>query len=106
GAIRYQRHLEGARMTRLSLCLTLGAMLAGCSGVIGEPDGIGSHPSSTTGGGPGGSTGTTGSTGAGGSTPNPPPPPPPPSAQVTCPATMAEIVGHRALRRLTNAELE
>jgi len=97
-------------MIRLAPWVTLGTVLAGCTGAIGDPSGRNGDPSPTGGSVTGtGATGTMGATGAGGSTvvdPPPPPPPGPPSAQITCPATPTEIVGHRALRRLTNAELE
>jgi hypothetical protein len=97
-------------MTRLALWVTLGTVLAGCTGAIGDVNGDRNGNASPTGTGSTGSTGAgSGSTGAGGSsvvTPPPPPPDKPPSAEVTCPAMPKEIVGHRALRRLTNAELE
>ena len=97
-------------MSRLALWLTLGAMLAGCTGSIGETNGTRSGGPSATGTatGAGGSSVGSGSTGSGGSTVDMPPPPgdKPPSAEITCPSTTTETVGHRALRRLTNAELE
>lgn len=94
-----------SRALWLSLFAT-GALSAGCQGYL---DG-----SSPVQGGPGSSattdpsmTSTAGSAGQGNNNnqtttdPNQPP-----TAQVTCTSTKTETVGHRALRRLTNGELE
>ncbi len=87
-------------MSRLALCVTLGTVLAGCPDKNGNPALAGSGASGASNG--------SGSTAAGGSTgdPSAPPAPAPPSAQVDCPTASTQIVGHRSLRRLTNAELE
>jgi hypothetical protein len=79
----------------LALTLALAGMTAGCVGDIGGA-GRGS-PTGDPGPKP-----TTGSGGAGVT----PDPTAPPSAQVLCPTSTVETVGRRALRRLTNAELE
>jgi hypothetical protein len=102
-------------MSRLALWLTLGSALAGCTGAIGDvPDGkngISPTGGTTVGTGTSGATGSTGATGTSGSTGTStgtgmPPDMKPPSAQPICPADNTQIVGHRTLRRLTNAELE
>ncbi len=53
-----------------------------------------------------GNTATAGSAGTGPTTTPQDDPNQPPTAQVTCASSTTETVGHRALRRLTNAELE
>jgi hypothetical protein len=90
------------RLGALALALALG-----CTGNIGDGSGSGSTRK------PGGGKGNPGDPGDPGN-PNPTDPgttppngdPKPPSAQVICPTNGAEIVGKRALRRLTIPELE
>jgi hypothetical protein len=88
-------------MSRLLGLTTLALIAAGATGCIGQiggsagqsgPDQIGM-----------GTGGTGVKPGVGGNNMNPPAPP---SAQIACPTSATETVGARALRRLTNAELE
>jgi hypothetical protein len=74
---------------------------AGCNAYIGGSAEKGAPGSPTS--NPAGSAGSTGTAGSGSTTTDPTQPP---TAQVACASTDAETVGHRALRRLTNAELE
>ena len=89
-------------MNRLPLLVLLAGAAAGCNAYIGgtsQKDGpAGSNPDN-----PAGSAGTTSTT----TTTNPTvDPTQPPTAQVACASTDTETIGHRVLRRLTNAELE
>ena len=87
------------RLRGVSLAL---ALALGCTGNIGEGPGRGS---SNTGGKKGNPTNATDPTNPVDPT-NPTDPTKPPSAQVACPNNGMEIVGKRALRRLTIPELE
>lgn len=87
-------------MSRLGMALVLAGAAAGCNGYVdGETyDGSTGDNNPQTGGGSGSTAGTGGQTVT---DPNQPP-----TAQVNCASTTTETVGHRALRRLTNGELE
>jgi hypothetical protein len=103
-------------MTRLAIVLAMAGVAAGCTGSIeGSSRGKdrGANPTEPT--GPDDTTdpntttptppGTGGKPGGMGMM-NPPTPPAPPSAQILCDEASRNTVGRRALRRLTNAELE
>ncbi|HEX2876123.1 MAG TPA: DUF1592 domain-containing protein [Polyangiaceae bacterium] len=86
-------------MSRLHWLLVVASAVAGCTANI---DGTAERPGGTSGSNPD-------SPGSAGSTSTTPPvvdPNQPPTAQVACASTDAQTIGHRALRRLTNAELE
>jgi hypothetical protein len=87
-------------MSRLGMLLVLAGAAAGCTGYVnGETyDGSNDPDDNAHGGGSGP---TAGSGGQSVTDPNQPP-----TAQVSCASTATETVGHRALRRLTNGELE
>ena len=93
--------------TVLSLWLA-GALAAGCTGAI--DDGRGSskpgQPGQSATGQPGAGNNGTGTPGQPGGTGGQMDPAAPPSAQLTCGSGGQDTVGRRALRRLTNAELE
>jgi len=89
-------------VSRLAWLALVAGTTVGCNAYIGgtaEKSDAGPGPSTTNPAGTAGSTGTAGS----GTTTDPNQPP---TAQVACATTDTETVGHRALRRLTNAELE
>jgi hypothetical protein len=86
-------------MSRLHWLLVAASAVAGCTANI---EGTADKP-----GGPAGSNpDTQGSAGTTSTTPPVVDPNQPPTAQVACDAAGTQTIGHRALRRLTNAELE
>jgi len=87
-------------LVSLALGLTLG-----CTGSIGDGSGAGPRKNNT-GGNKGNPTDPTDPNPVDPTMPPPADPTKPPSAQVTCPSNGMEIVGKRALRRLTIPELE
>ncbi len=96
-------------MKRLALLLAVG--LGGCTGSIGElPGSSGGQPATPgTPSQPGSNNPVPGNQPPGaqpGNEPGAGNPTPPPSAQVACPTNGGQTVGRRALRRMTNAELE
>src|SRR4051812_41547301 len=99
-------------MTRLAILLALAGIAGGCTGTI-ERDTHGKDHGSNATDPPGPDepgdpdmTPTPGTGGKPGPMMDPTTPPAPPSAQVLCEEASRNAVGRRALRRLTNAELE